>query len=74
MNKIVIGWGLSVIMGISLIVFSIYTNNLKVELIEYEDASYASFFFDMISEITTMENILVFEKEFIEGNGDLKSF
>ena len=74
MNKTVIGWGLTVILGISLIGLSIYTSNLKVELIEHEDASYASFYFDMINEITTMENILVFEQEFIEGNGDLESF
>ena len=43
-------------------------------MIEYKDTSYASFYFDTISEITTMENILVFEKEFIKGNGDLESF
>jgi len=74
MNKTVIGWSLTVILGISFIVLSIYTGNLKEELIDYEDTSYASFYFDMISEIKTMENILVFEKEFIEGNGDLESF
>lgn len=45
-----------------------------IQLIEYEDTSYASFYFDTISEIITMENILVFEKEFIKGNGDLESF
>lgn len=74
MNKTVIGWSLTVILGISFILLSIYTSNLKEELIEYEDTSYASFYFDMISEITTMENILVFEKGILAGNGDLQSF
>lgn len=74
MNKSVIGWSLTVILGISFIVLSVYTSNLKEELIEFEDKSYSTFYFDMIREIKIMENILVFEKEIIEGNGDLESF
>ena len=74
MNKSVIGWSLTVILSISFIVLSVYTSNLKEELIEFEDISYSTFYFDMIREIKIMENILVFEKEIIEGNGDLESF
>ncbi|MFC6039663.1 hypothetical protein ACFPYN_09555 [Paenisporosarcina macmurdoensis] len=74
MNKSVIGWSLTVILGISFIVLSVYTSNLKEELIGLEDKSYSTFYFDMTREIKIMENILVFEKEIIEGNGDLESF